>query len=246
VALWWLTGRWALAAALAPPVALSIGIGQTDILMAAVVVAGFRWPGVWALPILTKVTPLVGLLWFAARREWRSVGIAVAATAAIAAASALIDPAAWRGWLTMLLRLEFPNSAVLTYLPVPLWIRLPIVAAIIVWGARTDRRWTLPIAVMLSLPTVWLNSPAILLAVPALVAAGAATPAGAWLRSPDGEPAVLRRRVVVGLVAAMLVLDAEVERGSRAARRAALRLLALRRRISVDRDWLRRAISLGR
>lgn len=246
VALWWLTGRWALAAALVPTVALSIGIGQVDVLMAAVIVAGFRWPAVWALPILTKVTPGIGLLWFAVRREWRSFGIALAATVAIAGISAAIDPAAWRGWLAMLFRLQFPNSDVLTYLPVPLWVRLPIVVAVIVWGARTDRRWTLPIAAMLALPTVWLNSPTILLAIPALVAMGATTPAGVWLRSPESEPAVVRRRLVQGTLAAATALDAEVERASRAVRRAGLRLLALRRRISVDRDWLRRAISQER
>jgi hypothetical protein len=32
------------------------------------------------------------------------------------------------------------------------------------------------------LPTVWLNSPTILVAVLPMVAAGARTPAGAWLR----------------------------------------------------------------
>jgi len=244
VALWWLTGRWALVAVLAPTVALSIGIGQIDFLMAAAIVVGFRWPAAWALLILTKVTPGIGLLWFAARREWRSLAIALAATAAVAGLSAMIDPAAWRGWISMLLRMHFPSSEVLTYLPVPLWIRLPMVAAIVIWGARTNRPWTLPIAAMLALPTVWLNSPSILIAIPALLAAGAATPAGAWLRSPDSEPAVVRRRIAEGLVASLRVLDAEVERASRAARRSGLRLVVgIRRRITLDRRWPRRVAS---
>ena len=51
---------------------------------AAVIVAGFRWPALWAIPLLTKVTPGgIGLLWFAARGEWRHLGIALASTLAI-------------------------------------------------------------------------------------------------------------------------------------------------------------------
>ncbi|NJD29334.1 MAG: DUF2029 domain-containing protein [Chloroflexi bacterium] len=248
VTLWWLTGRWALVVALAPTVALSAGIGQVDVLMAAAGVVGLRWPAAWALPILTKVTPGIGLLWFAARREWRSLGIALAATAAIVFVSALIDPAAWRGWLAMLLRLQFPNSEVLTYLPVPLAIRLPLVVALVVWGARTDRAWVLPIAAMLALPTVWLNSPTILIGIPAVVAAGARTPAGAWLRSPESEPAVVRRRLAARLIAASAALDAQVEAAVRATRWSGLRLLAAvrRRLLLIDRRWNRRASSVER
>jgi len=240
VALWWLAGRWALLAALLPPVALSIGIGQIDIVMAAAIVAGFRWPGAWALPILTKVTPGIGLLWFAARREWRSLAIALGTIAAVMAASAIIDPQAWRGWLTMLLRLQFPSSDSLLYLPLPLWIRLPLVAAFVVWGARTDRRWTVPIAAMLALPTVWLNSPAVLLAIPALIGAGARLPAGAWLRSPAAEPAILRRRFAEGLAGGLVTLGAEIDDAWSAMRRSLRRLVAaIRRRVALERRWLR-------
>ena len=41
------------------------------------IVLGFRWPFTWAFVLLTKVTPGVGLLWFAVRREWRSLAIAL-------------------------------------------------------------------------------------------------------------------------------------------------------------------------
>jgi hypothetical protein len=49
--------------------------------------------------------------------------------------------------------------------PVPLAIRLPAAVAIVVWGARTDRRWTVPIAAMLALPALWFGGLAMLLAV---------------------------------------------------------------------------------
>ena len=69
------------------PVSQEILIGNIHLLLAAAIVLGFRWPGTWAFVLLTKVTPGVGLLWFAVRREWRSLGIALGATAAIVAVS---------------------------------------------------------------------------------------------------------------------------------------------------------------
>jgi hypothetical protein len=38
---------------------------------------GLRRPALWAIPVLLKLTPAVGLIWFAARREWRNLGVAV-------------------------------------------------------------------------------------------------------------------------------------------------------------------------
>ncbi|HXG26151.1 MAG TPA: glycosyltransferase 87 family protein, partial [Candidatus Binatia bacterium] len=185
------------------PVTMSIAIGQVDLLMAAVIVVGFRYPAAWLLPIITKVTPGIGLIWYVARGEWRNVGTALGATAVVVGFSYLIDPAAWAGWLGMLLRFEFPTSANGVYLPVPVWVRLPVVALLIAWGARTDRRWVLPIGITLSLPTVWVNTPTIMIAMLPLLAVGATTPAGRWLRGEGflasmGLPAVslqgLRRR----------------------------------------------------
>jgi hypothetical protein len=57
-----------------------------------------------------------------------------------------------------------------------------LAAVVVVWGARTDRRWTVPLAALLAMPTIWINSPTMLVAVLPLIAAGAATPAGRWLR----------------------------------------------------------------
>jgi len=179
----WLAGRGALAIIVLPPVFMSIALGQLDLAFAVVVLLGLRWPGLWALPILTKLTPGIGLLWFVVRGEWRSLGIALVATAAVVAASVAVDPVAWGGWLAMLVRMEFPKlGGDLWFLPLPLAFRLFVAAALIAWGAATDRRWVLPVGVCLSLPTVWLNSPTILIAILPMVAAGARTPAGAWLR----------------------------------------------------------------
>jgi len=57
--------------------AMELAGGNISLLLATAIVLGFRWPAAWAFVLLTKVTPGVGLLWFAARREWRSLALAV-------------------------------------------------------------------------------------------------------------------------------------------------------------------------
>jgi hypothetical protein len=180
----WLAGRFALPVLVLPPVFMSVALGQLDLAFAAVVLLGLRWPALWALPILTKITPGIGLLWFLIRGEWRSLWIAALATVVVVGASAAADPAAWGGWVAMLARMDFPElGGGLWFLPLPLGFRLFVAAALIAWGAATDRRWVLPVGVCLSLPTVWLNSPTILVALLPLAAAGARTPAGRWIRA---------------------------------------------------------------
>ena len=209
----WLSGWRAFFVGVLAPVTMSIAIGQVDLLMAAAIVIGFRYPAAWVLPILTKVTPGVGLVWFAVRREWRELTIALGVTGAVMAISFALDPAAWAGWLGMLLRFEFPTAANGVYLPVPVWVRLPLVALLIAWGARTDRRWVLPIGVALSLPTVWLNTPTILIGMLPLLAIGATTPAGRWLRGEGlGVPAVSAQRLRRRARWAGLVLRRELAR----------------------------------
>lgn len=180
----WLAGRYAALIVVLPPVFMSVALGQLDLLFAAIAIVGLRWPAVWVLPILTKITPGVGLIWFVVRREWRSLGIALLLTATTVGVSAAFSADAWAAWLAMVARMEFPElGGGLWFLPIPLWLRLVVAAALIAWGAATDRQWVLPVGVCLSLPTVWLNTPTILVALVPLAAAGAQTPAGRWLRA---------------------------------------------------------------
>jgi hypothetical protein len=141
--------------------------GNISLLLAAAMVVGFRWPAVWAFVLLTKVTPGIGLLWFAVRREWRSLGIALGATAAIVAVSAVLMPGAWADWLSLLVRLA-GRDGTWAAVPIPFLVRLPCAVAVVVWGALTDRRWTVPVAGMLALPALWYGSLSMLLAVIAL------------------------------------------------------------------------------
>jgi hypothetical protein len=181
----WLVGRRALLVAIIPPVLLTLVQGQLDLAYAAVAVVGLRWPAAWALPLLTKVSPGIGVVWFLVRREWRPFLIAVGATAAIAGGSFLLDPGAWSGWLALLLRTQGPIADPnLVYLPVPLLVRAPVALAVIAWGARTERRWTIPVAMTLAMPIVWLNSLTILVALLPLLDPRADAPASRWLRAP--------------------------------------------------------------
>ena len=194
----WLAGRHALVLLVLPPVFMSVALGQLDLAFAAVVTLGLRWPALWALPILTKVTPGIGLLWFFVRGEWRSLGIALGTSIATVVVSAAVSQHAWSSWISMLARMDFPQlGGGLWFLPLPLVFRLFVSGALIAWGAATDRRWVLPVGVCLSLPTVWLNSPTILIAILPLAAAGATSPAGRWVRSavPPAAPASPRRRL---------------------------------------------------
>jgi Glycosyltransferase family 87 len=208
--LYWMAGRHAIVFLLLPAVLITFVQGQLDLLFAAGVIIGMRYPAVWAVPLLTKVTPGVGLVWFLVRREWRSLGMALTATVAVVAISARFDPQAWVGWFALLGRSEFPDiKDGLLFIPIALWVRLPLALAIVAWGAATDRRWTIPVAVTLGMPIVWLNSPTILVGILPLVAAGAATPAGRWLRR---EPASAEESLAPG--------RADPESGRRAGRDA--------------------------
>jgi hypothetical protein len=162
VILIYLAGPFTLLALLTVPVASEINAANIQIPLALAVVLGFRWPATWAFVVLTKVSPAVGLLWFAIRREWRALLIAITVTLAIAAISFVLMPRAWFEYVTLLT--SHPAPSVAPYY-VPLWTRLPFAVALIAWGAWTNRRWTLVVGAMLALPVYWITSSAMLVGV---------------------------------------------------------------------------------
>jgi glycosyl transferase family 87 len=169
-ALWWLFRRLALASLLFLPIPFEIISGNVHLLYAVAIVVGFRWPAAWALMLLTKVTPGIGLIWFAGRREWRSLFIALAVTAVIAGVSYLLDPASWARWIELLsvgagTAAGGSFATVGFYVPVPLLPRLVLAVLVVLFASLTDRRWLVPVAVVLALPVIWSNSLAILAAV---------------------------------------------------------------------------------
>jgi Glycosyltransferase family 87 len=141
--------------------------GNIHLLLAAAMVLGFRWPWTWSLVLLTKITPGIGLLWFVVRREWRELAVALGATALITAVSFIVWPDAWRGWGEVLSRIA-GRDGTWAAVPIPFVVRLPFAVALVVWGAWTGRRWTVPVAGMLALPALWYGGLSMLLAVIAL------------------------------------------------------------------------------
>jgi hypothetical protein len=144
--------------------AMEIAGGNVSLLLALAIVAGFRWPWTWALVLLTKITPGVGLLWFALRREWRHLGIALGATAGVVVVSFVLLPDAWRDWIE-LLAANTGKGGTWAAVPIPLLVRGPIGVALIAWGAPRNQRWTVPVGAMLALPALWYGSLSMLLAV---------------------------------------------------------------------------------
>jgi len=172
-ALLWLTGPWALLFMVIPVVASDLYLGNIHVLLGAAVVLSLRWPAAWAVPLLTKPTCGVGLLWFVVRGEWRRLATALAVTGLVAALTAVIAPDLWPKWIAYVLETGVsPNVGTAYWIPIPLLVRLPAAALLVIWGARTDRPWTLPTAAMLGLPVLWLVGLAMLTAAFAVSAWG--------------------------------------------------------------------------
>ena len=141
---------------------------KADWIVALGAAIGFRYPGAWAAIVLTKVTPGVGLLWFALRREWKALGWAIGTTAALVAVSILIAPHLWPDWFGVLLRStahsshgDFMGNAVPS-----IYLRLLLAGVLVAWGAIRGRTWVLPVAALLAVPDLWVETLVILAAIP--------------------------------------------------------------------------------
>ena len=156
----------------ANPVAATIQNGNIEILLALAIVAAYRWPSAWALVIHTKITPGIGIFWYALRREWRRLALAIGATAVVAAVSFAVAPQLWFDWIALLRTAAGTDT--LSKEPVlrlPLAIRLVPAVALVAWGALTDRYWVIPIGAMLALPAIQLGGFAVAVgAIPLLIA----------------------------------------------------------------------------
>jgi hypothetical protein len=95
------------------------------------------------------------------------LAIALGATAAVVAVSFLVWPDAWLAWGEVLSRVA-GRDGTWAAIPIPFVVRLPFAIALVVWGAWTGRRWTVPVSGMLALPALWYGGLSMLLAVIAL------------------------------------------------------------------------------
>lgn len=156
-----------LALILMPGVASEVNAGNIQLPMAAAIVLAFRrgpwWPGLWAFVLLTKITPGVGLLWFAARRQWRALAVALGVTAAITLVTFAIWPDRWLGWIRLLTDGGTPEPLAPYYLPfLP---RMLAAVAIVLVGAWRGWRWPVVVGATLALPAFYILSPSMLVGV---------------------------------------------------------------------------------
>jgi glycosyl transferase family 87 len=173
-----LSGKWAPLVLLFPPTLAELYLGNVNLLIALAIVLGFRRPAAWAVVLLTKMTPGIGVLWFAFRREWRSLALALGVTAAVAAVSFALAPQLWREFLDAMTvqagaAIEVPPAAIQISLP----IRLVVAVVVLAYAARTDRHWLVPVAATIAAPALWWNVFVILVAcVPLLEGRGVTKP----------------------------------------------------------------------
>ncbi len=187
----WLGGRWSAVLFAFPPIATELYHGNIHLFLAAAIALGYRYPAAWAFVLLTKPTAGIGLLWFLVRGEWRSLAIATATAGAIAAASLLMMPSLWAEWFVYLMANPSGTPGGPS-IPVPLPLRLLLAAVIVIWGARTDRPWTVAVAATIALPVLWYSGFAVLAgAMPGMRAAArsrAAERKSASVISPGDDP----------------------------------------------------------
>lgn len=135
--------------------------GNPMIFLSLFVVAAYRWPALWAFAILMKVTPGIGLVWYLVRREWRNLGIAIAATLALMGVSFVFTPDLWFDWFALLRDAAGADTSRVEIIDLPLSVRGTMSLILIVIGARMNWYWTVPVGVMWALPAIALGGYAV-------------------------------------------------------------------------------------
>jgi hypothetical protein len=137
--------RWAVPALLwcVPEVV----IGNVYAFLALAAVIGMRRPLAWASPLLTKVTPGVGVLWFVGRGQWRLFLRAVVGTLIIAGVSFLIAPKLWADWIRFLIDHGSGGGASVV-------LRLVAATLLVLVAARINRPWLVAPAMLLATPVI--------------------------------------------------------------------------------------------
>ena len=165
--LWYCAGRWTPVVLVAGIVATLVGaplplavplsyafLGNIQLLLAAAVVLALRHPAAWALPVLTKIGPGVGLLWHVVRRDWRSLRVGLLACGLVVLVTVVAAPWAWADYIAFVQRssdLAMPLEVV----SIPWSVRLAMSALLIAWGGLTGRAWTVPIGVGWAMPALY-------------------------------------------------------------------------------------------
>jgi hypothetical protein len=167
-ALAWLRAGWFL---IVPGLNDDVLRGNISTFIALFAVLAIQRSAAWWTPVLlTKITPAVGLVWHAARGEWRGLALTALVTGGIIGVGFLVQPDLWGAWFGTL---AAANSTYEIGHPLgPLWLRVAVAAAVTAFAAWTGRAWLVPIAMFLAVPGLWAFNWALFAAVPRLVSHG--------------------------------------------------------------------------
>jgi hypothetical protein len=152
--------------------AFAVIVGNIEWLYCLVIVVGFRYPGAWMAMMLTKVTPTIGVAWFAARIDVRAFAQFLAFSAHAVVVSFLWAPILWSDWFRVLQYSAAHHSSA-GLLALPLIVRLCLGTALAALAARTSSRFLLPFAILFSQPDINPSTLAIVCAIPRLRVADA-------------------------------------------------------------------------
>lgn len=200
LALWDLAGRRMLnmlALIAFVPMAVAVRIENVEIFMAlGIVLALRRWPWLFTIGALVKVSPGLGIVYLALRRRWRDVGVSVVLGAVIVGLSYVAAPELWREWLESITGRA--DSVGNSLIPVPYAVRatagfaLAVVAGLL--GRRTGEL-LLVVAVTIANPGLSLQGFAVLAAAIPIWLAGPEGLLGRTAEAPDHKLAAVPRTV---------------------------------------------------
>jgi hypothetical protein len=169
LAMWYCLRRWSLPVASAGALAMYgilpstlstllvyALIGNLQWILAALTLVAIRHPTVWSLELLTKVTPAIGWWWHAVRGEWKPAVRSAVVAGLVVAASVALSPDDWSQFIRFAMNNgSMANPPPIPTFPVAFGPRLATGAILVVWGARSNHAWTIPVAAGWVLPAVW-------------------------------------------------------------------------------------------
>jgi hypothetical protein len=156
-------GGWRLVVALALvallPVAVEFWFRNVHLQLAVLTVLALRrWPALFGVGMLVKLSPAVGIVYLAAARRWRAVALAVGAALLVGSLSWILAPWMWTEFIDLVLARGLGDESGI--LPIPYAARL--IAAVILaavagrlGGARGEALAF--VAIGIGLPTLWLT-----------------------------------------------------------------------------------------
>jgi hypothetical protein len=159
------------------PVAIELNVENVHLFMALSIVLGLgRWPWLFAIGAIVKLSPGLGIVYLMMRRRWRDALIAIAVGIVIVVVSMILDPGLWRTWFeTVVGRVGVTGNSLI---PVPYIVRASAGLLLTVAGGIVGRRrgeLLLVAGVTIANPNLSMNGFAVL---------AAAVPI--WFAGPDG------------------------------------------------------------